>query len=305
MRLRTPSPPPGYASRGATDLGVAPRDGVLRLPSRRRSRSRLLLALLAVTVLVLGGVWVVGFSSVLAAQRVEVVAAGPGERVPAVLRSDVLAVAEVPIGEPLMRVSTDQVAARVELVPEVASAKVSRSWPSTVTVAVQARTPVAVVVPPSAPGGATAPAPGAVWQLVDAEGAVFGEVSAEDLKGGDLGALPLVRGLNLQPREVQDDVAVTGLPDEVARRAAADPPRTPLGAGAAVAATLPAGLLDQLVAIEANGPMEVRLVLTDGRVIVWGGPELAPEKARVLELLLGQPGSRYDVTVPSRPTVLP
>ena len=53
--------------------------------------------------------------------------------------------ADVRLGEPLLSVDPGAVAARVEELPWVASARVERSWPSTVKVQVTERVPVAVV----------------------------------------------------------------------------------------------------------------------------------------------------------------
>ncbi len=57
----------------------------------------------------------------------------------------VRSVAAVPRGTPLARVDTDAVADRVRALPSVSEVDVSRSWPSTLVIAVTERHPVAVV----------------------------------------------------------------------------------------------------------------------------------------------------------------
>ncbi len=58
----------------------------------------------------------------------------------------VRAIAAVEDGTPLVRLDTDEVAARVRQLPRVGSVEVRRSFPGTVEIAVSERTPVAVVV---------------------------------------------------------------------------------------------------------------------------------------------------------------
>jgi cell division protein FtsQ len=115
----------------------------------RRQRTRRWLAwrkvLVAVLVLALlvAAAWLVFFSSVLAVNGVQVV----GTRVlsPGVVRS----AASVPTGGPLATVDLDAITARVERLPAVKSADVSRAWPDKVRIAVTERRAVAVVEPTS------------------------------------------------------------------------------------------------------------------------------------------------------------
>jgi cell division protein FtsQ len=73
--------------------------------------------------------------------------------------------AAVRLNQPLAGVDLDRIRARVEAVPAVDRAIVSRSWPSTVVVEVVERTPVAAV--PAGEG----------FSLIDAEGVAFRTVS--------------------------------------------------------------------------------------------------------------------------------
>jgi cell division protein FtsQ len=115
--------------------------------------------LLALGLLALGGlVWMVGFTSVLGVRAVEVTGASIAGS------EQVRAVAAVVDGTPLARVDTDAVADRVRSLPSVADVDVGRSWPSTLTIAVTERVPVAVV------------ASGGEFLVVDATGVVFSQV---------------------------------------------------------------------------------------------------------------------------------
>ncbi|SFK86198.1 cell division protein FtsQ [Amycolatopsis sacchari] len=103
--------------------------------SRRRALRRRWVALLTVLT-VITVVYLVLFTSLLGVRSVEVEGA---KTVPA---DQVLAAADVPDRKPMMFVDTDAIAARVLKLPGVATVDVSRSWPSTVEIAVTERTPV-------------------------------------------------------------------------------------------------------------------------------------------------------------------
>lgn len=85
-------------------------------------------------------------------------------------------------------------------------------------------------------------------------------------------------------------------------------PRVGPDAPAAVAAAtvltgLPGWLRDQVQAVTAESPLEVRLDLTEGRTVRWGSPARSARKAAVLKPLLTRPGEVYDVASPDLPTV--
>lgn len=146
-RQRTPNPSrTGRASRSAV------RGAGTRRPPARRGRAkarrgkggashrrvvqRRRIALLSlVTVVALG--YLLWFTPFLGVRAIEVV----GTRT--VSADAVRAAADVPEEHPLLRVDTAEVAARVSGLPDIATAEVTRSWPSTLTITVTERKPVA------------------------------------------------------------------------------------------------------------------------------------------------------------------
>jgi cell division protein FtsQ len=102
-----------------------------------------------------GGTWAVYFSDTLAVEGVEV------RGLASLTEDDVLAVADVPTGDPLATVDLTAIDRRVSALAAVASARVTRQWPHDVLIEVTERVPVAVVDR------------GDGLRAVDAEGAVF------------------------------------------------------------------------------------------------------------------------------------
>lgn len=232
----------------------------------RRQRLRRLLAVL-LALLAVGAVsalaWLVGWSSVLSVKSVTV------QGVPS-LSDEVLSLAEVPMGTPLARVDTDAIAGRVAELPEAAAVDVRRSWPSTLTIEVTPREPVAAV---SADGS---------WWSVDETGALFG---ASD---GRPDGLPL---LTAPGGDESSDV------DEAVR-----------AAGVTVLTGLPPSLYELVETVEARSEADIRLGLTDGTTVRWGTADDLDRKADVLLALIAaqeEPPSAYDVTAPDHPAVDP
>ena len=106
---------------------------------RRSSRWKVLFVALLVTGVLGTAAWVLLGSRLLVARHIDVV----GDRL--VPRDRVLAVADVRLGEPLIRLDTGAVRDRVEAVQEVETARVERRWPATVRIVVRERTPIAAV----------------------------------------------------------------------------------------------------------------------------------------------------------------
>ncbi|MGO4256297.1 cell division protein FtsQ/DivIB [Marmoricola sp. RAF53] len=139
-----------------------------RFSARLRRWRPFLLAGLAV-VLLATGIWLVFFSSAMTVRGVQVT----GNTTLSATRVE--AVAGAPLGKPLARADLGAIQARVEALPAVRSASVSRSWPHTVHVDVVERTPVAVVNR------------GSGLQAVDDQGVLFGRYASQPAD------LPLVR----------------------------------------------------------------------------------------------------------------
>lgn len=109
--------------------------------TRQRVLRRRWIALLSViTVVALG--YLLFFTSFLGVGSVEVIGAS------AEPADAVRAAAAVPERQPMLRVDTGEIAARVDKLPGIASVDVSRSWPSTIKITVTERTPVALFTDP-------------------------------------------------------------------------------------------------------------------------------------------------------------
>jgi cell division protein FtsQ len=108
-----------------------------------------------VLVLLAAGSWVVLGTSMLGVREIRVT----GSQIAS--EEQVRAVAAVFEGTPLARVDTGAVSERVRTLPSVAAVSVSRSWPTTLVIAVTERVPVAVV---AMEGG---------FAVLDGQGVVF------------------------------------------------------------------------------------------------------------------------------------
>lgn len=99
----------------------------------------------AAVAIVVGAGWALLGSRFLVVRSVHVTISGR-----LVSRGQVVSAADVPAGLPLIRVNTGAVARRVERIPQVQSATVSKSWPNALVIRVRSRIPVFVVA--SGPG---------------------------------------------------------------------------------------------------------------------------------------------------------
>lgn len=254
----------------ATATAIPP--SVRRFNARARARrwrsARPLIAIAAVLVVVTA-LGYVGFgTSLLGVSHVEVTGAG------FVSATDIRTAAAVRAGEPFLGVDTGAVARRVEDLVGVAHADVFRHLPSTVVIDVRLRTPVAAVPVPVASGSGTAVAKTpASYRLVDASGVAFRTV----------GSVPA-------------GVVVVDLTNPG--------PEDPSTLGAlAVLGSLPPDLRDKVDHVSALTPVEIQLMLTGGREIVWGDATDNATKARVAASLLGRSGRVIDVSAPNVVTV--
>ncbi|MQA94761.1 MAG: FtsQ-type POTRA domain-containing protein [Streptosporangiales bacterium] len=108
-------------------------------PRPRRDPWKVSFAVLLILGLLAGATWVLLGSRLLVVREVRVEGLGR------VTRAEVVAIAAVPIGTPLARLDTTDIAARVERVRLVESTKAVRSWPAAVTIQVTERRPVLAV----------------------------------------------------------------------------------------------------------------------------------------------------------------
>jgi len=259
---------PGYSSAGdraapaahtvlsdhAPSAGSVPSDKTARRGVRSRRRWRAAFLALALAAIVAGAAWALFGSRLLAVRFVVVTGAG------LIPQSEVLAVAHVEPGTPLIRVNTARVAARVATIQLVQSVTVTRSWPDRVIIAVRERTPALAV-----------PAPGGGFDLVDPDGVIVRWVARRPP------GLPLY------------------LSTAVASSLRGDPD---LGAAAAVLGELPARLRASVISVTAPSPDQVTLRLARGVTVLWGGTGSAQEKAEELGLLMTTHASYYDVSAP-------
>ena len=231
-----------------------PRDPAARRRPRFCRSWRVAVAALAAVGIVAGATWALFGSRLLAVRSVVVT----GTRL--VPESEVLAVAGLKTGTPLIRVNTAQVAARVETIRQVASAQVTRSWPDRVVIVVRERTAALAV---TTPGGG--------FDLVDADGVLVQWATRR----------PAHMPVYLTTASV---VSLRGNPD--------------LGAAVAVLGELPGTLRASVTSVTAPTPDQVTLRLAGGATVLWGGTGNARAKAEELTLLMPTDASYYDVSAP-------
>ncbi|MGB3302960.1 cell division protein FtsQ/DivIB [Gordonia sp. (in: high G+C Gram-positive bacteria)] len=226
-----------------------------------RSRWRLVAALVALIAVVGGLVAAAYFTPLISARNVEVTGA---TTVPS---QEVLAAAQVTMGQPLLQVDTAAIAERVALLPAVESVHVVRNYPSTLTIAVTERTPV-VTVPNQGKIG-----------VMDRLGVVY--LTFESAK-----ALPKqFRGL---PELQMDDPG---------------PANPTTLAVLAVVRELPAWLGSKVVTVSADSPSDVTLKLRSGKTVKWGDAERTNDKAEAFRHLVMVDGTEYNVSSPEYASV--
>ncbi|MDN5795234.1 MAG: FtsQ-type POTRA domain-containing protein [Intrasporangium sp.] len=172
-------------------------------------------------------------------------------------------VARVPLGGPLMRLDTDAVTERLEAGRSWTDIRVSRSLPHSVVIKVTPRKPALVLRNPQGQ-----------LELVDEGGVRFGTVST--------------------PPE--------GVP--VVTAGSADVTNSGLSAALAALHALPASVRSQVSDMAVGAADQVRFTLTEKygrRTVVWGSSGQEQSKARLVTILLQQPGTTVDVSVPSAP----
>ena len=230
--------------------GDSPTSGVNAGPGRRVWRATFLA--LATAGVIGAAIWVLFGPRVLVVRSVTVTGT---HLVP---RSEVLAVAGIVPGTPLIRVNTAGAAARIDTIRQVHSAQVSRSWPDRVVIVVRERTPALAL---TAPGGG--------YDLVDSDGVI---VQWSASRPGGLPVYPTTAPVTV----------LRGDPD--------------LAAAAAVLGELPAWLRHSVASVTAPGPDQVTLRLADGITVLWGGTDRAGAKAAELSVLMQAHMHYYDVS---------
>jgi len=234
--------------------GTRPRPGAgPARPSRARwPWKAAFFALTAVTIVVVA-VWALLGSGLLVVRSVAVTGSA------AVPRAEVLQAAAIKPGTPLARVDTGAAARRVEQLPQVQSAQVSRDWPDSVVITVRARTP-ALALP--AGGG---------FDLVDRFGVVVSHVSSRPP-----GMVLLVT--TAAPASLRGSPAIR--------------------AAVTVLGQLPARIRRLVRAVAAPSPDAVTLDLRGGATVLWGGTGRPAAKAAELEILMGTKATSYNLSDP-------
>lgn len=264
-------PPPGSAG-GRRPL-IPPIDPRIRhrraevARGRRRRRRAVTLSLLALILLAVGTLLLL-HSSLFGARAITV--EGSVHTAP----SQVIAEAGLSGHPPLIDVDPGQTAARIERLPWVRSATVTRHWPDGLTIRISERKPVAVV----------ATADTHHWLVVDAAGRVIEALT--------------------QPPPGLVDLTLPALPAKLSGWLA------PAAAPAlAVAASLPPAFAGQVDDVAANRQGDVTLTLDQSlRVNLGPALDLQEKYEDVAAILAGatlQAGDWIDVTVPGSPSVGP
>jgi cell division protein FtsQ len=177
---------------------------------------------------------------------------------------EVLEAAHVRHGIPLIHAETAEMAERVESLLLVADAEVTRRWPNTIRIVVTERSTAAVVADDAG-----------TYALLDASGVRFDTV-AERPEG-----IPLIDAQIEDGAGADSDIVLAGL---------------------TVARALPPDLAARTQEIRASTPDSVTVLLDDGAIVEWGGPQESARKAAVLAVLMQQPARVYDVRTPEVPT---
>lgn len=237
------------------------REAVVRT---RRRRTLIRLAIVAGIVAIIYGLF---WSPLLRVRDVKVQGAKQTGRVAV---ADALAVE----GENLLRISTSELAARVETLPWVADAEVDRMLPGAIRVRIQEREPAVVI------------ALGAARWTLDAEGNVLD--SGEAATG-----LPVLAGIELETIEPGISLAEPSV----------------VGALAAYRA-LSKDVRTKVEALFAPSPERITFSLRGGTQVRYGAAEKMRAKNKVLAVVLGRLkregtiASYVDVRVPTSPAVV-
>ncbi len=219
-----------------------------------------MLAVAAAAIVVIVGLGLVAYLTPLMSVRSTDVVANR-----AVPTDQIVAAAQVPAGTPLLQVDTREVATRVAAIPSVESARVQRSYPSSLTITVTERVPVAVV------------RDGDKVHVLDRSG---------------VGYLTFDRAQGIPPE-------VAKLPELVTPNPNPSDPTT--RASMAAVAGLPEPIARELIRVSASSPVDIEFRLKGNKTVVWGDADRGDEKARTLTTLLGRDATVFNVSSPEFP----
>lgn len=71
---------------------------------------------------------------------------------------------------------------------------------------------------------------------------------------------------------------------------------------ASVVASLPPEVASQVQVVRAGSPDRIELALDEGRKVIWGSAAASQDKGRVLQVLLGEQATVFDVSSPATPS---
>ena len=252
----TAVPPPGAPAPGGVATAARP-DGTgapAAAPGSKRAHPwKAAFFVLAVVAIIAGVTWALLGSKFLVVRSITV------DGAPDIPRSQVITAAGVRAGTPLIRISTGTVARRVERLTLVESARVTRSWPKSITITIVERTAALAVREPAG------------WDLVDRFGVVLKQVQSRPH------GLPRLR-TSTAPDMLRGNPAVF--------------------AAATVERELPARLAAKVRSIGAPTADTVTLYLRHGRTVVWGDASQTAMKARELAILMRGRARYFDVSDP-------
>ena len=233
--------------------GAQPVPGSAGRPRAGGAGWKAIFFVLAAAAIVVATAWALLGSSLLVVRSVAVTGSN------AVPRADVLRAAGIRPGTPLVRVDTAAVARRVERLNQVQSAQVSKHWPDSVLITVQARTP-ALAVP--ADGG---------FDLVDRFGVVVTRVAGRPAGMALLDTTAAPASLRGSPAVRAAVTVLDGLPQRIRR---------------------------MVRAVVAPSPDAVTLDLRSGVTVLWGGTGRAAAKAAELRILMPTRAKSYNLSDP-------
>lgn len=247
----------------AVDPRFEARRAAVEKDERRRRRSRIIGALVAIALI--GGGFALTRSPFADVDAISVTGWSQGDR------EEIIAASGIVLGTPLTDLDTDHAARRIEqLVPWVAAARVTRSWPSSVRIIVVERRPVAQV---QSDDGR--------WLPVDASGHLL---DAVDRRVPELKAVEGVAP-GAQPGSLLNDAAARGV---------------------GVLAQMSPGLASRVTGIRFRDS-DVELVLAPSGTVAFGPADQVQMKLLALETVLARVDQRcvtaIDVRVPRRPLV--